>query len=101
MADFKTHIAVSTAVGVAYGYVGFVRYDFPLESCILAGGLCSVSGMLPDLDSDSGVPIREATSLAAAVVPMLLVDRLRNLICRPKEWCLPQGYLPRYPIHRR
>ena len=79
MADFKTHITVSTAVGVAYGYVGATRYGLPVETCLLAGGLCSVSGMLPDLDSDSGVPLRETTMFAAAVVPMLLIDRLRDL----------------------
>ncbi len=112
MADFKTHIAVSTAVGVVYGYVGYERYHFPLETCLLAGGLCSVSGMLPDLDSDSGVPIREATSLAAAVVPMLLVDRLRELQLSPEGMVLAAGlvYLTirfiiaelfrRYTVHR-
>jgi hypothetical protein len=33
--------------------------------------------MLPDLDSDSGVPVRELFSLLAVVVPILLIDRLR------------------------
>jgi hypothetical protein len=35
--------------------------------------------MLPDLDSDSGRPLREATALSAAVVPMLMVERLQRL----------------------
>jgi membrane-bound metal-dependent hydrolase YbcI (DUF457 family) len=91
MADFKTHIATSTVLGVAYGYVGWERYGFSVESCLLAGGLCSVSGMLPDLDSDSGVPIREATSLASAVVPMLLVDRLREFNLSPEGMVVAAG----------
>jgi len=55
MAGFKTHITVSTLTGIAYGAWGY-HSGAPLETCILAGGLCSVSGMLPDLDSDSGRP---------------------------------------------
>jgi membrane-bound metal-dependent hydrolase YbcI (DUF457 family) len=35
--------------------------------------------MLPDLDSDSGVPIREMFGLAAAVIPLLLVHRLIHM----------------------
>jgi len=46
---------------------------------LIAGGLCSVSGMLPDLDSDSGIPLREAVAFAAAFVPMLMLDRLERV----------------------
>ncbi len=49
-----------------------------LESGILAGGLCAVSGMLPDLDSDSGIPLRETSMFVAAIVPMLMIDRFRD-----------------------
>jgi hypothetical protein len=35
--------------------------------------------MLPDLDSESGRPLREAATLAAAVVPMLMVDRFERM----------------------
>ncbi|MBX7165496.1 MAG: metal-dependent hydrolase [Pirellulales bacterium] len=80
MAGFKTHITVSSAVGIGYGTAGFFYWDMPLPSAILAGGLCSVSGMLPDLDSDSGTPLRESIALAAAVVPMMLVHRLELLL---------------------
>jgi len=77
MADFKTHITVSSICGVVYSVAGY-RAGVPWETCVIAGGLCSVSGMLPDLDSDSGVPLREAVALSSAVVPMLLVDRLQR-----------------------
>jgi hypothetical protein len=75
MADFKTHITTSTVLGVGYGVAGYFYGQLPVESCVLAGGLCSVSGMLPDLDSDSGRPVQEMTSFAAACVPMLMLDR--------------------------
>lgn len=79
LAGFKTHISTSTMVGVAYGYWGVADQGMSLESALLAGGLCSVSGMLPDLDSDSGVPLRETSMFLAAIAPMLLIDRWRDM----------------------
>ena len=35
--------------------------------------------MLPDLDSDSGVPVREMFGLAAVVLPLLLIPRLVHM----------------------
>lgn len=79
MADFTSHITGSTIVGVGYGYWGVTTQSMSLESGILAGGLCAVSGMLPDLDSDSGVPLRETSMFIAALAPMLMIDRFRDL----------------------
>jgi len=78
MAGFRTHITVSTLTGIGYGAAAHLVYQVPLPTCILAGGLCSVSGMLPDLDSDSGVPLRESVAFGAAVIPMMLMERLRH-----------------------
>jgi membrane-bound metal-dependent hydrolase YbcI (DUF457 family) len=50
-----------------------------IESGLLATGLCAVAGMLPDLDSDSGVPLRETSMFASAIVPMLMIDRFRDM----------------------
>ena len=79
MADFKSHITGSTIAGVAYGYWGVAEQSMSIESGMLAGGLCAVSGMLPDLDSDSGVPLRETSMFVAAIAPMLMIDRFRDL----------------------
>ncbi|MCG8652932.1 MAG: metal-dependent hydrolase [Pirellulales bacterium] len=79
MADFKSHITGSTAIGIGYGYWGVVHQSMTLENGILAGGLCAVSGMLPDLDSDSGIPLRETSMFAAAVIPMLMIDRFGDM----------------------
>lgn len=78
MAGFKTHITVSTACGAAYGWYGATQLGLPLPTCLLAGGLCSVSGMLPDLDSDTGTPAKELKSFAAAIIPMLAFNRLHT-----------------------
>jgi membrane-bound metal-dependent hydrolase YbcI (DUF457 family) len=79
MADFKTHLSVSSVMGIGYGAAAWWLYDVPVPACVLAGGLCSVSGMLPDIDSDSGVPLRESLGFGAAVVPMMLTGRLLHL----------------------
>ena len=54
MPGFKVHITASTMLGAAYGTTACIGYDQPLETSLLAAGLCSVSGMLPDLDSGPG-----------------------------------------------
>lgn len=79
VAGFHTHIAVSTAVGVGYACWGGAQYELSVSTCALAGGLCSIAGIMPDLDSDSGIPARETISLAAAIVPMLLFQRFQAL----------------------
>lgn len=75
MAGFHTHITVSTAVGVGYAFVGAYVFHLPLSTCAIAGGLCSICGIMPDLDSDHAVPARETLSFLAAVAPMLLFYR--------------------------
>jgi len=84
MAGFKTHIATSTTLGVAYGGAGWLLLrdslgEAPLATCLLGTGLCSIAGMLPDLDSDSGIPLRETIAFTAAVVPMLLMERFSHM----------------------
>lgn len=75
MAGFHTHITVSTVVGVGYAIVGDTVFHLPLSTCAIGGGLCAISGIMPDLDSDHAVPARETLSFLAAVAPMLLFYR--------------------------
>jgi hypothetical protein len=93
MADFKTHITASTVAGVGYGVAGFWLWNLPAELAILAGGMCSVAGMLPDVDSDSGQTVREITGFAAAIVPWLLLERLRSWNLSNESLVLASGGL--------
>lgn len=77
MADFRTHLTYSTGTGVLYGGV-LSLFGFPLPSCALAGGACAISGMLPDIDSKSSRALQECLYLAAGIVAMLTVSRLRE-----------------------
>ena len=78
MPGFKTHITGSTLLGIGYGGAAYFAYGVPWPTCALAAGLCSVSGMLPDIDSDSSTPQRESMAFASAVVPMMLVHRFQH-----------------------
>jgi membrane-bound metal-dependent hydrolase YbcI (DUF457 family) len=70
------HITVSSLCGVAYGAATVQPLGFPTETGLLAAGVTAVGGMLPDLDSGSGRPVREMFGLAAVIVPLMLVHRM-------------------------
>ncbi len=93
MAGFKTHITTSTILGVTYGTAAAAGYEVPIPACALAAGLCGVSGMLPDLDSGPGVPLRESVGFAAAVVPMLMISRLEKMGLAPESIVLSGGIM--------
>ncbi|TWT77461.1 hypothetical protein Pla123a_21220 [Posidoniimonas polymericola] len=77
MADFKTHVTFSSVLGCGYAFAGMTA-GMGMDTSLVAGGLCGLSGMLPDVDSDSGIPRRETMGFAAAIVPMLLVSRFQQ-----------------------
>lgn len=78
MAGFHTHVATSTTIGVVYGTAGLMAFDQPLTTSILAAGLCGVAGMIPDLDGDTGVPVREVLAAVAAAIPVLMLNCLET-----------------------
>jgi membrane-bound metal-dependent hydrolase YbcI (DUF457 family) len=79
MAGFKTHVTFSSLLGCGYAGVGYWMYDMEPATAVLGGALCGFSGMLPDLDSDYGVPLRETMAFSAATIPMLLFHRFAAL----------------------
>jgi hypothetical protein len=76
MANFQTHLTASTVLGIGYGAVAHQMYGVPMPTALLAAGFCSVSGMLPDIDSGPGRPLREITTFMASVIPAMLLGRL-------------------------
>jgi hypothetical protein len=77
MASYVGHLTCSSILGAAFGclgswYLGIVDWG----TIFLGAGLTAIGGLLPDLDSDSGVPVRELFNLVAATVPLLLCKRL-------------------------
>jgi len=76
MAGYREHISVSGFLGIGYGAAATYAVGFTPVQGALAGVLTWVSGMLPDLDSDTGKPLREISSLLAAVVPLAMMGHL-------------------------
>ncbi len=87
MAGFKMHVTVSSFLGCGYAGAGVI-YGLPLDTSVLGGALCGFSGMLPDLDSDYGTPLRETMAFTAATIPMLLLHRFQSFGLRPDEMAL-------------
>ncbi len=79
MAGFRVHVTTSALLGCGYAAAGHAAYGVPLDTALVAGSMCGLAGMLPDLDSDNGVPLRETMAFTAAIVPMLLVGRFQSL----------------------
>ncbi len=76
MAMFPTHIKCSTLAGIGGGAVAFVGYGVPLTTSMVGAGLCCIGGILPDIYSGPGIPLREITTFLASVVPTMLISRL-------------------------
>lgn len=79
MPGFRVHITGSSLVGAGYAVAAWWIGDMPPLLCALGGGLCAVAGMLPDLDSGSGTSLKESVAFAAALLPLLLLQRLLQL----------------------
>jgi membrane-bound metal-dependent hydrolase YbcI (DUF457 family) len=78
MASYKGHLAFASTLAAGYGSLGVLQWNFDWGDACLAAGLCTVGGVLPDLDSDSSVPVRELFGIAAAVGSLLAYARLRH-----------------------
>ncbi len=79
MPGFQVHITGSSIVGVGYAAAAWYVGGLPPVTCLLGGTVCAVAGMMPDLDSGPGIPMRESVAFAAAVVPMMLLHRFHQM----------------------
>lgn len=85
MAGYREHISISGVLGCVYGSVAVFIFDFSPVQGILAGILTWVAGMLPDLDSQSGKPVREIFGLLAAIVPLTMIGHILNWSSNPEQ----------------
>jgi membrane-bound metal-dependent hydrolase YbcI (DUF457 family) len=83
MAGYREHLTFSAMCGAGYGTAAGFLGPFTPEQAAIAGCLTGLAGMLPDLDSETGKPVRELSGVVAAVAPFLavrhLVDVLRSV----------------------
>jgi membrane-bound metal-dependent hydrolase YbcI (DUF457 family) len=85
MAAFHQHVTVSTVLGIGYGTGAWYSLGFTPVQGALAGAFTALAGMLPDLDSDSGRPVKELFGLVAAIAPLLLVGRVLYWLKLPAD----------------
>lgn len=85
MANFQGHLAAGVTCGIAYGAWGALQLQMDWGPVFLGAGLTTLGGLLPDLDSDSGVPVRELFNLSGALVPVLLLPRLTAAQLTPDQ----------------
>lgn len=76
MAAYREHLTVSTGLGIGVGLVAANLAGFTPVQGAVAGMLTSLGGILPDLDSESGRPVRVIFGLVGALVPMMLIRQL-------------------------
>lgn len=76
MASYRGHLMLSIPLGAAYGFGAHYFLGVDWVSAALGGMLCGVSGLLPDLDSDSGMPVRIMFGLLGVICPLLMLPRL-------------------------
>jgi len=78
VASYRGHLTLSSILGAGVGIAAAWGLHLDWGVVFLGAGLTALGGLLPDLDSDSGVPVREVFGLAAAATPLLLFRRLEN-----------------------
>lgn len=103
MASFRGHLMFSASLGAVYGGLSFWQLGVDWGPAALAAGMTAVGGMLPDLDSDSGIPVRELFGLAAVFIPLLFIRRLMHLGLTPEQIlvCLGAAFVTiRYGVSR-
>ncbi|MCP4170442.1 MAG: hypothetical protein GY758_06670 [Fuerstiella sp.] len=79
MAAYREHITVSGTLGIAYAFSAVFALGFSITQATIAAILTWIAGMLPDMDSQSGKPVRELFGVTAALAPLLLLQHTNEL----------------------
>jgi hypothetical protein len=88
MASYRGHLMLAVPLGAAYGSLSLLRPEWDWGPIVLGAGFCAIGGVVPDLDSDSGVPQRELFGTTSAVAAALLYHPLRKHLNLPVEQAL-------------
>ena len=79
MAGFKTHITVSSLLGVGYGGAAYFDVRRALADLRCWPAVCAASrACCPTSTAIRARPLHESMAFAAAVVPMMLLHRFQH-----------------------
>jgi len=76
LGNYRQHIGFATFLGVAYAVATFLLAGIHWLYGTVAALLTAISGLLPDLDSDSGVEMRGFTGMLGVLVAVGVWDGL-------------------------
>ncbi|MDO5565176.1 MAG: metal-dependent hydrolase [Planctomycetia bacterium] len=85
MAGYSTHLTCSTAAGIAIGVGAHCFGSAPFADSCLAAVLCSIGGILPDIDSKTSISFQRCLSIVAGFSALMLVSRLRDFPMTPES----------------
>lgn len=75
MAAYREHLTASSVLGIGVCSSAIALGFTPVQG-VLAGTITGIGGILPDLDSESGRPVREVFGVTAAIAPVVMMRRL-------------------------
>lgn len=75
MAAYREHLTTSCVLGIGVASAAIAMGFTPVQG-VLAGTITGIGGILPDLDSESGRPVREIFGVTAALAPLVMMRRL-------------------------
>jgi len=78
MASFYGHFTFSTVLAVGTTAAAAMWLQFDWGATFLVAALTIVGGVSPDLDSASGIPVRELFGMASIVGPLMLGPRIQE-----------------------
>ena len=84
MANHKQHLTFSTVSGLLFGGLAWYPCGFPAVTCLLAGGMCSVGGLLPDIDIKTSRSFQDCMSITACIAAMMLIIRVNSAGISPE-----------------
>lgn len=99
MAGYREHISVSGLLGIAYAFAAIFLFAYTPIQAAIAAILTWIAGMLPDLDSESGRPVRELSGVTSALAPLFLLQHTQAMGMshdRAMLFCLLSYGLVRY-----
>ena len=76
MAGYRQHIGFSGLLGVVYGAGATLMFGFTPVQGTIAFLLTWFSGMLPDIDSQTGRPVQEIFGVVSVLGPLILMQHL-------------------------
>ena len=105
MGNYRQHITFAATLGVAYGWATFVLAGIHWLYGSVAALLTTLGGLLPDLDSDTGVELKGFTGILGVLVAVAVWQEMEGVEPAPafefQLWAVVGAYvLVRHGLRR-